>query len=317
MKMRLFISGATGILGRRVVKLLVENGHHVVGLSRSQANTEWLQQHGAEARQGDLFNQEEICELAAGCDAVLHLATAIPTKSRTTPADWATNDRLRRQGTQVMVEAALRNNCDLYLQQSVTFIYGDQQGAWVDETTPLPARQLGILQSAVDMEKIVQKATAERGLPAVTLRCGAFYSYDSAQTQAMLALTQKGFFPLIGDGAVYASFINADDAAGAVLSSVENYENAIGHTFNVCDDEPVTYRQLQTFLADQLGARKPFRIPRFLAGLMLGSHTVEFLSASVRCHNHLIKERLNWTPQYPTYREGYQAEIEKWLQQKS
>jgi 2-alkyl-3-oxoalkanoate reductase len=312
--MRVFISGATGVLGRRVVKLLVENGHQVVGLSRSQANSEWLQRHGAEARQGDLFNREQVSDLANGCNAVLHLATAVPTKSRTTPADWATNDRIRRQGTQAMVEAALRNNCELYLQQSVTFIYGDHNGAWVDETTPLPAKQLGILQSAVDMEKIVQEATAERGLPAIILRFGAFYSYDSAQTQAMLAMTQKGFFPLIGDGGVYANFINVDDAAGAVLSSVENHENGIGHTFNVCDDEPATYRQLQTFLAERLGARKPFRIPRFLASLMLGSHTVEFLSASVRCRNQLIKERLNWTPQYPTYCEGYQAEIEKWLQ---
>jgi 2-alkyl-3-oxoalkanoate reductase len=312
--MRVFISGATGVLGRRVVKLLVENGHQVVGLSRSQANTDWLQRHGAEARQGDLFNQQEICDLAAGCNAVLHLATAVPTKSRTTPADWATNDRIRREGTQSMVEAALHNNCDLYLQQSVAFIYGDQNGAWVDETSPLPVQQVNILQSAVDMEKIVQEAMVERGLPAVVLRFGAFYSYDSAQTQAMLAMTQKGFFPLIGDGEVYANFINVDDAANAVLSSIENCKNAIGQTFNVCDDEPVTYRELQSYLAEKLRARKPFRMPRFLARLMLGSHTVEFLSASVRCRNHLIKERLGWAPQYPTYREGYPAEIEKWLQ---
>lgn len=312
--MRVFISGATGILGRRVVKLLTESGHQVVGLSRSQANTDWLNQHGAEARQGDLFNQEEICDLCSDCNAVLHLATAIPTKSRTTLADWATNDLIRREGTGVMVEAALRNKCDLYVQQSVTFTYGDRNGDWVDEDTPLPARQASVLQSAVDMEQIVQKAIAEYDLPAVILRFGTFYSYDSAQTQTMFELTRKGFFPLIGNGAVNWNIINVDDAASAVLKTIENYKNGLGQTFNVCDDEPVTYRELLNYVTEMLGARKPIRIPLFLAKLLLGSHIVEVLLASFRCKNHLIKERLNWTPQHPTYREGYQAEIEKWVQ---
>jgi nucleoside-diphosphate-sugar epimerase len=295
--MRVFISGATGILGRRVVNLLTKNGHQVVGLSRSQANTEWLNQHGAEARQGNLFNQEEICDLCSDCNAVLHLATAIPTKSRTTLAAWRTNDLIRREGTRVMVEAALRNKCDLYVQQSVTFIYGDRNGDWVDENTPIAARQASVLQSAVDMEQIVQEAITEHDLPTVILRFGTFYSYDSAQTQTMFEMTRKGFFPLIGNGAVNWNIINVDDAATAVLKTIENYKNGLGQTFNACDDEP-----------------EPIRIPLFLAKLLLGSHIVDVLLASVRCKNQLIKERLNWTPEYPTYREGYRAEIEKWLQ---
>jgi nucleoside-diphosphate-sugar epimerase len=312
--MRVFISGATGILGRRVVNLLTKNGHQVVGLSRSQANTEWLNQHGAEARQGNLFNQEEICDLCSDCNAVLHLATAIPTKSRTTLAAWRTNDLIRREGTRVMVEAALRNKCDLYVQQSVTFIYGDRNGDWVDENTPIAARQASVLQSAVDMEQIVQEAITEHDLPTVILRFGTFYSYDSAQTQTMFEMTRKGFFPLIGNGAVNWNIINVDDAATAVLKTIENYKNGLGQTFNACDDEPVTYRELLNYVAKTLGARKPIRIPLFLAKLLLGSHIVDVLLASVRCKNQLIKERLNWTPEYPTYREGYRAEIEKWVQ---
>ncbi len=310
--MRLFISGATGILGRRVVKLLTAGGHQVVGLSRSQANTDWLTRHGAEARLGDLFNQAQICDLSADCNAILHLATAIPTRSRTTLADWRTNDRIRREGTRVMVEAALRNRCELYIQQSVTFIYGNRNGDWVDETTPLPAQQAGVLQSAVDMEQIIHRAITGQDLPAIILRLGTFYSHDSAQTQTMFAMTRKRMFPIMGDGAVYWNVINVDDAARAVLKTIETYPNGLGQTFNVCDDEPVTYRELLNYVAEKLGARKPMRIPVFLARALLGSHVVDVLLASVRCHNHLIKERLNWAPQYPTYREGYQVEIDKW-----
>jgi len=153
--MKVFIIGATGVLGRRVVKLLTANGHQVVGLSRSRKNADWLSQHGAEPRAGDLFNLEQVCQLSAGCDAFLHLATAIPNKSRSTPTDWAINDRLRRAGTQILVAAALRNHCRLYVQQSITFIYGDTQGAWVDERAPISTHIGGILQSAVDMEQIV------------------------------------------------------------------------------------------------------------------------------------------------------------------
>ncbi len=312
--MRVFICGATGVLGRRVVRLLKDHGHQVVGLSRSTKNTEWLLQNGAESRQGDLFHAGQIRELASDCQAIIHLATAIPAKSRTTLADWAPNDRLRREGTRALVEVALQNKCALYLQQSVAFVYGDRHGEWVDEATPLPERQLSIIQSAADMEGIVRSAIDQRGLPAVILRFGMFYCHDSGQTRAMFDRTRKGSFPIIGNGNVYWNPINVDDAASAVLRAIEHFPGVLGQTFNVCDDEPVTVRDLVGFLAQTLGARRPTHMPRFMASLALGSHVVDSLMASVRCRNQRIKEKLGWQPQYPTYREGYRAEIEKWQQ---
>jgi len=311
--MRVFISGATGVLGRRVVKLLRDNGHQAIGLSRSQANTDWLTQHGAEARLGNLFNLEEICDLSSDCNAILHLATAIPTKSKTTLSDWKTNDHIRREGTRVMVEAAVRNQCELFVQQSVTLIYGDRNGDWVDEGTPVSPRQASVVQSAVDMEKTVQNAIDKKSLPGIVLRFGSFYSYDSAQTQGMFEMTRKGFFPIIGDGAFYWNPIHVNDAANAILKTVENGQKSVGYTFNVCDDAPVLFKELLPFIAKTLCARKPMQVPLFLAKWMLGAHVVDVLTASTRCKNQLIKERLNWSPQYPTYREGYQAEIEKWI----
>jgi nucleoside-diphosphate-sugar epimerase len=223
------------------------------------------------------------------------------------------NDRIRRQGTRVTVEATLRNKCELYLTQSVTFLYGDRNGDWVDENTPIPAQQASVLQSAFDLEKIVQKAITGHGLPAILLRFGSFYCYDSIQTQSMFAAMRQGSYPMIGDGSVYRNNIHVDDAASAVLKVVENYRNGLGGTFIVCDDEPVLNRDLLNYIAEVLGAEKPGRISVSEAKESLGPHIVEFLLASVRCSNHLAKERLGWRPQYPTYREGYRAAIEKWL----
>src|SRR4029079_9315270 len=129
--------------------------------------------------------------------------------------------------------------CRLYVQQSVTFIYGQRNGEWVDETSPIPAKQAGTLYAAGHMEKLVQKAASQRGRPSINLRLGAFYCQDSSQTQSMFKLIKKGYFPTIGDGKVYWNLLHVDDAAGAVVKAVENYAGNLGGTFNICDNEPV------------------------------------------------------------------------------
>lgn len=295
-----------------MVKQLLGNGQQVVGLSRSPKNTDWLTRQGAEARPGDLFNLEQMCTLSSDCDAILHLATAIPAKSRPTLTDWATNDRIRREGTQSLVEAALRNKCRLYLQQSVTYLYGDRRGAWVDEQTPVDPHPGGVLQSAVDMEQIVLDAVQRRDLPAIIQRFGMFYCYDSGQTRTMFDLTRQGLFPIIGDGNAYWNSINVDDAADAVFQAVTNYHNGLQQTFNVCDDEPATFQAVMNYVAQCLGVKKPRHMPVFLAKLFVGPLLVNILLPSVRCRNQAIKEKLGWQPRYPTYREGYGAEVEKW-----
>jgi nucleoside-diphosphate-sugar epimerase len=311
--MKIFIAGATGALGRWVLPKLIAAGHQVVGLSRSPANMAWLQAQQAIARSGDLFNGEQMRQITADCDAILHLATAIPTKSRTTLRDWQMNDRIRREGTRILLDAASHNQCQLYLQQSVTLLYGDQQGAWVDETTPLPARQATMVQSALEMERMVQTA-ADHGLPTVLLRFGTFYAPDAAHTQAMLAALQKGFFPIIGRGDNYTNLTHLEDAATAIVKTVATHQQSHGQIFNVVDDEPVPHQTLMTFLATQLGARKPIHLPVWLAKLAVGAHLVENLTTSVRCRNQQFKAATGWQPTYPTYRQGMMATITVWQQ---
>ncbi|HEX6385535.1 MAG TPA: NAD(P)-dependent oxidoreductase [Anaerolineae bacterium] len=313
--MQVFIAGATGVLGRRVVDSLVADGYEVVGLSRSQQNTDWLSSHGALPRRGDLFNQEQISEITADCDAILHLATAIPTGARPRKRDWAMNDLIRREGTRALVGAALHNNCQLYVQQSITRIYGDHGAEWVDESTPLPEKQLDVIQSAVDMEQIVQDAAAH-GLPATILRLGIFYSHDSAHTQAMFQLMPRRSYPIVGAGGGYWSQLHVDDAAAAVCQVVKQPGACIGQTFNVCDNLPIQYGNLMAFVAETLNAPQPRRIPVWLARLLLGNLTVGPLLASTRCRNECFKNQTGWQPKYPTYREGIPAEVEKWRRQK-
>src|SRR5688500_10061771 len=147
--MNVFIAGATGVLGRRVVRKLVQEGHRVVGLARNAANESQLIGLGAEPRSGDLFNAKQLARITAGCDAILHLATATPKRMPARASDWKLNDRIRTEGTRALVAAALENNVKLFLAQSVVYIYGDQGGAWIDEDTPYDIELGGALRSAV------------------------------------------------------------------------------------------------------------------------------------------------------------------------
>jgi nucleoside-diphosphate-sugar epimerase len=312
--MKVFIAGATGVLGRRVVQKLIANGHQVVGLSRSSQNSDWLSGEGAIPREGDLFNPEGLGRISADCEATLHLATAMPTKSRTRAKDWALNDRIRRKGTENLVAAALGSKQKFYLQQSITFLYGERDGEWVDESASLSEKQVDILQSAVDMEGIVRRAGKE-GLPATILRFGRFYSHDSAHTQALFGMVKRGRFPVIGKGDFYWHLINVDDAASAVVQAVEKRHSCLNQTFNVADDEPVLFNTYLDFVADTLGSRSPIHIPVWLAKVMLGASVVETLMASVRCRSERFKEMTGWQPDYPSYRTGVVAEVNKWLAQ--
>src|SRR5262245_54222704 len=107
--MRIFVAGATGVLGKRVLRGLSTQGHELFGLARQPSNAKALADLGATARTGDLFDPASLVEATKGCEAVLHLATAIPPGSRTSVSDWALNDRIRREGTRNLVDAAMAN----------------------------------------------------------------------------------------------------------------------------------------------------------------------------------------------------------------
>jgi nucleoside-diphosphate-sugar epimerase len=134
--MQVFVTGATGVLGRSVVRLLNERGHQVRGLSRSPKNAALLRELGAEAIDGDLFAPVTLRRAMDGCEAVLHLATKIPSSRKLkSKSAWLENDSIRREGTRNLVDAALLLRVSTFIYPSVCFVYPDRGADWIDSQT--------------------------------------------------------------------------------------------------------------------------------------------------------------------------------------
>jgi nucleoside-diphosphate-sugar epimerase len=211
---------------------------------------------------------------------VLHLATAVPRPGQ--PADWALNDRVRREGTANLLAAAAQAGAGRYVQQSITFLYGDQGALLADEATPLqPAPYIA---SAAEMEQMV----AASGLTWSILRGGAFYGPGTGKEAFWCQAAREGTLRLPGAGEGLVSLIHVADMARAVVLAAESAP--AGAIYNVVDDRPVTYRELYRYVAALAGGPEP------AAGGAPG--------ASLGCRNGQSKAELGWAPAYPTYLSG-------------
>jgi nucleoside-diphosphate-sugar epimerase len=278
--MRILVVGATGVLGRSVLPRLLKRGHRVRGVARQIMQVKRLQRLGVEARLGDILDEASLLAAAEGCDAALHLATAIPKPGQ--PADWSQNDRIRREGTRNLLAAAARAGARRYVQQSITFTYGDHGQQIVDESAPL--QPTPHIQSAADMEALVQASALDWCI----LRGGAFYGPGTGKEEGWRMDALAGDLRLPGDGDALVSLIHVVDMARAVVLAVERA--SAGSIYHVVDDEPVSYRALYSYIAAQLDAAPPAP----------GGPAV----ASLGCSNARLKADLGWEPAYPSYRSG-------------
>src|SRR5665213_2327981 len=225
--MRVFIAGASGVLGRRMVRQFVERGHSVVGLVRSPKAEIAVQDAGGEPRQADLFDADSLARAAEGCDTVIHAATAIPVKAQTTPTDWAMNDHIRRKGTRCLTEAAAKIGAKTYLQQSVVWVSRPSDESPFDEGSPIvPATAI---QSAIDGEAIAREAESSESFSVSILRCGYFYDCESAHTRMIADALRKRQMPIIGGGLAQWAMIHTDDAASAYVAAAENPRSGVWH----------------------------------------------------------------------------------------
>jgi nucleoside-diphosphate-sugar epimerase len=302
--MRVFVAGATGVLGRLVVRELVARGHAVSGLARSPANEAVLCRLGAAPAPGDLFDADSLIRAAAGADVVMHLATAIPTGTRQTVRDWRLNDRILTEGTANLLDAARRVRARFYVQQSVTLVHRSAGDSWVDEGSPVVPHR--VMDSAVVMECLVREAGQSRGLPGAILRGGMLYHPECLRTRQMIAGLRAGKLPIIGMGANFWSMIHGEDLARACVLAAE--ARPAGETFLVVDDEPVRWRDLFTFVAREAGGPRPRYLPPAVARLVTGAVSADLLTASLRCRNGKLKRQLDWQPRFGTYRDGLAAD---------
>ena len=294
--MKVFLAGATGVIGSRALRRLVAAGHDVTAVARSAEKAEAVRAAGATPVQVSLFDRDALVAAVAGHDAVVNLATKIPSLTEAAmPGAWAENDRIRTEGSANLVDAALAAGATRYVQESITFTYPDSGDAWIDaESTPIDA--VGPTSSVTAAEASAARFT-EAGGTGVVLRFGLFYAADSSHTQAMIAAARKGAAMVAGAPGAYQSAIHADDAAAAVVAALD----VPAGTYDVVDDEPLTKAEA----AKVLGGR--FRFPGGLA--KLGGKQTGPLTRSQRVSNRRFKEASGWAPAYRSFRDGLPAVV--------
>lgn len=296
--MRVAIAGATGALGRPLVRALHARGHEVVGLARSDANVAELRALGAEPRRVDLFDAASLAPALRGADAVVRAATHIPRRGKGTADDWAQNDRLRRDATRALLEAARRADVPAYLQESIVWLARPDDGAPFDERSP--PRPDAVTRSAFDAERLAAEA-AQHGVRAATLRLGWLYGAHTAHTRQLAEGLARRRQPIPGDGAAPLAFLHADDAAGAFAAALERRAEGV---FHAVDDGPTPLADFLRAFASALGAPPPRRVPMLLARLAVGGWLTRFLTTPMRTSHDALTRATGWRPRYGRVEDG-------------
>jgi len=304
---KIFIAGASGVLGRRLVRQFVARGHSVVGLARSPKAEIAVQEAGGEPRHADLFDADSLARAAEGCDTVIHAATAIPTKQKPAPANWAMNDHIRRKGTRCLTEAAAKVGAKTYLQQSVAWVARPLDESQFTEDSPTVPEPT--IQSAIDAEAIAREAESTEGFTVSILRGGYFYDSESAHTRMIAEALRKRQLPIVGSGDALWAMIHTDDAASAYVAAAEKPTSGVWH---VVDNELVQVRAFLGEFAARLGAPMPRRVPVWLARWLAGEQAVSYLTKSTRTTNARFRRDFGWSPLYSTYREGLEQIVAAW-----
>lgn len=297
--MHVFVTGATGVIGMRAVPLLIEAGHPVTAVTRSAANREALQRLGATPVEASLFDVDSLRRVIAGHDAVINLATHIPSSPTKMLMRWAwrTNDQIRRNGSAALAAAAHASGVRRFIQESFAPMYADHGADWIDEEMPLAPTSYN--KSVLDAERSAKWYT-DRGGVGVVLRFGALYGPDRILAE-MLKLVRKGWSPLPGDPRAYVSSLAQDDAASAVVAALD----VPAGTYNVVDDDPMPRGEWAATLARAAGLPAPKPLPRWV--VPIGGSTMRLIARSQRISNTKFREAAKWAPAYPSARDAWPA----------
>jgi 2-alkyl-3-oxoalkanoate reductase len=300
--MRVFVAGASGAIGTRLVPQLIERGHEVVGTSRSAGKAERVRALGAKPIVLDLLDPHAVrrAVLEAEADAIVHQATALADVrfSKDLDRTFAQTNRLRREGTDALLAAAREAGVDRFVAQSFASMRYERTGGPVkSEDDPLdPSPVEGMRETAAAMTYLDEAVTAAGG---IALRYGSFYG---AGNDGWVMPVRKRQFPIVGDGGGVSSFIHLDDAAAATVLALEQDGPAI---YNVVDDEPAPVREWLPVLAEALGAKPPRHFPVWLARLFAGDPGVMMGTEARGASNAKAKRELGWAPRYPSWRHGF------------
>jgi nucleoside-diphosphate-sugar epimerase len=301
---RVFVAGASGAIGKRLVPQLVERGHDVVGAFRNPEHVERVRAMGAKPVVLDLLDAESVRRVVLDSkpEGIIHEATALSGKFdfRHMDRTFAQTNRLRMQGTDNLLAAAREARVRRFVAQSYASYRYARTGSFVkseeDPLDPSPPAAMGEIYAAMNyLDDVVTKSGG------AALRYGGFYGDP---VDAMVESVRKRMFPLVGDGGAYASFIHLEDAAAATVLALEQ---DVAGIYNVVDDEPAPAREWLPYLAKTLGAKPPRHFPAWLARIFGGELAVMMGTELRAASNAKAKQELGLTLRYPSWREGFVA----------
>lgn len=302
--MRVFVVGASGAIGTRLVPQLIERGHDVIGTYRSPVKAELLRELGAEPVGLDALDAAAVRQAVVDAkpDAIVHEATDLSNLSDFKHFDrsFAETNRLRTEGTDNLLAAAQIAGVTRFVVQSfATARYARVGGPVKTEDDPLDPEPVPAMHETEAAMEYLDRVVTDAG--GITLRYGGFYG---AAEDALVDAVRARKFPVVGGGNGVWSFIHLEDAASATVLALDHEGPEI---FNVVDDEPAPMRVWLPFLAEVLGAKPPWRVPRWLARPLAGEAAVMMATESRGASNEKAKRELGWTLRYPSWREGFVA----------
>jgi 2-alkyl-3-oxoalkanoate reductase len=286
---KVFVAGATGVIGRRLLPMLVEGGHEVTAMTRSSEKAGAIRELGAEPVVCDVFDANRLRATIASSapEVVVNELTDLPANvdPRKAAEQLAGNDRIREEGTRNLVDAALAAGARRMVAQSISFVYRFGGSALRTEA-PFPWSRA--LRAVHALEDAVTKTD---GLEGIVLRYGFFYGPGSSYASDAYWADQvrRRRFPIVGKGSGMFSFIHVDDAAAATVAAVEGGKAGI---YNVVDDDPAPLREWVPAYAQALGAKKPMRLPKFVARMAAGAYTTQMATALPGVSNARAKAEL-------------------------
>jgi nucleoside-diphosphate-sugar epimerase len=315
--MKVFVAGATGVVGRALVPRLVARGHEVVGMTKSPSKQDLVRNLGARPVVTDALDREAVAKAVASAEpeVIVHQLTALsepvslrdarhPDRSH---AATMTN-RLRTEGTDHLLAAGRAVGARRFVAQGfAAFRFARTGGPVLTEADPLDPDPPASLRTAQEGYVYLEQAvtTIEWG-EGLVLRYGGFYGPGTAISltpdAVMATLVRKRRFPIIGDGGGVFSHVHIDDAATATAIAVDHGQPGI---YNIVDDDPAPVREWLPVLASALEAKPPRRIPRWLGRLVAGEAPAIMMTAVRGASNAKAKRELGWELRYPSWRQGF------------
>ena len=287
MSLTIAVLGATGVFARHLIPRLTARGYHVRAIVRRIEAAGVARACGADVRVADIFDEVSLRAALQGCDVGVNLATSLPGPSGR--GSFEANDRLRRDGTAIWLEAAQRAGVARILQQSIAMVNAAGDDRWCDESTPFAGSDNEITARAIAATLAMEASVTNSTLDWLILRGALFYGPGTGFDEDWFARAKAENLRVPGDGSAYVSLAHIADMANATVAAIQKWPSR--ETIIVADDEPVQWRDLFGYIAEVAGATPP------PTGGRLGF-------TSFRVRNTKARELLGWKPFYSSYRMG-------------